>query len=80
MDDIEPNNSVALAQDVFTPFTINGAANSVDDLNDYYSFVSSGGIFDIRLSDYGTSDMDLYLIDSDGVLVTISISCSRWFR
>ena len=68
-DDIEPNNSVAEAQAVVTPFSVNGAANDVLDPDDFFSFVASPGLTSVVLSDYGVTDFNLYLLDSDGFTI-----------
>jgi hypothetical protein len=73
--DIESNDSISLASFITIPITFNGTVNSATDIDDYYVFTAGDSkTYAFNLSAYGSSDLDLYLIDSSFNLVASSES------
>lgn len=68
-NDVEPNDSASEAQTISVPFNIVGSINDATDANDFYGFVGVAGTYTFTLSNYGSNDLDLYLMDSSGVKV-----------
>jgi hypothetical protein len=76
-DDIEPNGTLAESAAVTLPDTISGAVNTSGDLDDIYRFTAaSTGTLTFTLDNFGTSDLDIYLLDSSGITINTSNSLS----
>ncbi|MCK5002473.1 MAG: hypothetical protein KAJ92_04255 [Gammaproteobacteria bacterium] len=72
--DIEPNNFPAQAQNLTFPMSMNGTVNNILDPDDFFVFVAERLTYTFKLSNYGTHDLDLYLLDETGVIVAESNS------
>ena len=62
-DEKEPNNFPNQAQSIVIPSTINGTSNDILDPDDYFEFVADHLMYSFTLSNYGSHDLDLYLLD-----------------
>lgn len=71
-NDVEPNDSAPQAQSITLPFSVVGGIDDTVDFFDVFSFVSSGGAYTANLSDFGSTDLDLYVFDENGEILSAS--------